>query len=86
MRGKSFLRRQVEWKVDSPYCAQRNYEGVPGWIQLYRDYRVLTDELYARLPIPKLAIENSAGAWARDEQQVLAFLGFPTATNLEAQS
>jgi hypothetical protein len=41
-------------------------------------------ELYARLPPPKLAIENSAGAWAEDEQQVLAFLELPGAPNHEA--
>jgi hypothetical protein len=85
-RGKSFLRRQVEWKVDSPYCAQRQYTGVSGWIQLYRDYRILTDELYARLPMPKLAIENSAGAWLQDEQLVLAFLGLAPAIDHESPS
>jgi thymidylate kinase len=74
VRSKNWLRRQVAWKVDSPYCAQRSYAGIPGWIQLYRDYRQLTDELYTRLPKPKLAVENSAGTWEQDQQQVLAFL------------
>jgi thymidylate kinase len=76
VRGKRFLRRQAAWKVDSPYCAERGYTGIPGLIQLYRDYRSLTDDLYTRLPMPKLALENSAGAWALDEQRVLAFLDF----------
>jgi hypothetical protein len=75
IRGQGWLRRQVAWKVDSPYCAERNYQGIPGWIQLYRDYRVLTDDLYAGLPGPKLAIENSAGEWDHYQAQVLTFLG-----------
>jgi hypothetical protein len=54
---------------------------VPGLIQLYREYRELTDALYARLPIPKLAIENSAGAWEQDQQQAFAFLGLPLASS-----
>jgi thymidylate kinase len=82
VRGERFLRRQAAWKVDSPYCAERGYTGIPGLIQLYRDYRSLTDDLYTRLPIPKLAIENSAGNWAQDEQQALAFLGLDESANL----
>jgi hypothetical protein len=80
VRGQRFLQRQAEWKVDSPYCAERGYTGIPGLIQLYRDYRSLTDNLYTRLPLPKLAIENSAGAWVQDEQQALAFLGLADAS------
>jgi thymidylate kinase len=75
VRGQRFLRRQAAWKVDSPYGAARGYTGVPGLFQLYRDYRTMTDDLYGRLPMPKLALDNSAGAWAEDERQVLAFLG-----------
>jgi hypothetical protein len=77
VRGKTWLRRQIEWKVDSPYCVQHGYEGVEGWLQLYRDYRVLTDELYARLPMPKLAIENNVGEWAKYERAIFSFLGLP---------
>jgi hypothetical protein len=76
-RTKSWLRRQVAWKVDSPYCAQRNYEGIPGWIQLYRDYRLLTDDLYTRLAMPKLAVENSAGVWEQYQEQIFTFLDLP---------
>jgi hypothetical protein len=74
VRGARFLRKQAAWKTDSPYCAERGYTGVPGLVQLYREYRDLTDQLYTRLPIPKLAIENSAGAWEQDQQEVFAFL------------
>jgi thymidylate kinase len=83
-RGKRFLQRQAEWKVDSPYCLERGYEGIPGLFQLYREYRELTDDLYMRLTIPKLAIENSAGLWAQDEHQVLTFLGLSNQSNHEA--
>ncbi len=77
VRGERFLRKQAEWKTDSPYCEDAATTGVPGLIQLYREYRVLTDELFTRLPIPKLAIENSAGAWERDTQLAFAFLDLP---------
>ena len=86
VRSKSWLRRQIEWKVDSPYCVERNYVGVEGWIQLYREYRSLTDELYRRLPEPKLSVENSAGAWEQDQQQVFAFLELQPTRNNEVHS
>jgi len=77
LRGQSFLRRQTAWKVDSPYCEARGYTGVEGFFQLYRDYRAFTDDLYVRLPIPKLSIENSAGEWAQYERRAFTFLGLP---------
>jgi hypothetical protein len=79
LRSKSWLRRQVEWKVDSPYGREHQYSGVEGWVQLYRDFRTLTDALYLRLPMPKLAIDNSAGEWSDYEAQIFAFLGLPNA-------
>jgi hypothetical protein len=74
-RGKSWLRRQLEWKTESPYCVERGYAGIAGWLQLYRDYRTLTNELYVCLPMPKIAVENSAGQWDAVEAQICAFLG-----------
>lgn len=85
-RGQSFLRRQTAWKVDSPYCEERGYTGTSGLFNLYRDYRSITDELYERLPLRKIAIENSAGAWEQDTQRALSFLGFPPALATENSS
>jgi hypothetical protein len=39
--------------------------GLDGLIDLYRDYRRLTDRLYMVLDIPKISIENSGRHWAR---------------------
>lgn len=74
LRGEVWVRRQVEWKVASPYCVGRNYTGISGWLQLYHDYRQLTHDLYARLTLPKLAIETSGGAWEEYQQQICTFL------------
>jgi thymidylate kinase len=79
IRSKSWLRRQIEWKVDSPYCAERGYRDTTGWIQLYRDFRSLTDELYACLAMPKIAIENGEGKWRDYEAQIFTFLALPDA-------
>jgi hypothetical protein len=68
---------QVDWKLQAPYCRRRGLAGLDGLIALYKDYRALTDELYARLTVPKLAIETSAHAWATDDDRVVRTVVHP---------
>jgi hypothetical protein len=62
-RGEAWLRYQVDWKLGSPYALRHRLTGLEGLIALYRDYRRLTDRLYAGLDIPKISIENSGRDW-----------------------
>jgi hypothetical protein len=75
-RGSAWEAYQVNWKVSSPYGAQRSLQGFDGLVQLYQDYRVLCDDIFARLEMPKLAIRNE-GDWARYYREILAFLQLP---------
>jgi hypothetical protein len=63
-RGEKWVNYQVNWKLESPYAKRRGLAGLDGLIALYREYRVLTDQLYADLDIPKISIENSRQEWA----------------------
>jgi thymidylate kinase len=62
-RGDAWVKHQVDWKLRAPYSRRRGLEGLEGLIALYKDYRELTDKLYARLDLTKLAIENSEQDW-----------------------
>ena len=53
---------------------RRGLAGLDGLIELYRDYRRLTDQLYAELDIPKLSIENSTQEWVKYEASIDAAL------------
>jgi predicted kinase len=64
-RGDAWVQYQVEWKLGSPYALRRGLKGIDGLVDLYRDYRRLTDELYAGLDIRKISIENSSREWSR---------------------
>ena len=55
---------QVNWKLTSPYASRRGLAGLDGLVALYRQYRALTDQLFADLDIPKISIENSRQQWA----------------------
>lgn len=76
-RGQGWVESQVAWKVASPYGQQRGLVGVGGWKQLYQDYRRLTDRCLETLPIPRLAIETSAGEWSSYQTRICTFLNLP---------
>ena len=62
-RGPDWAKCQTDWKLQTPYSVRRKLGGQAGLARLYEDYRRLTDRLYDKLDIPKIAIENTAGNW-----------------------
>lgn len=81
-RGGTTEERLIRNATESPYGKQRRFHGFAGMAALWADYRVFTDEAYARIGFAKLAIENSAGDWKEDERQALRFLGLPDVQEL----
>jgi hypothetical protein len=75
-RGSRWEAYQVNWKVGSPYGTQRSLQGFAGLVQLYRDYRIICDDIFAQLALPKLAICNE-GNWEKYYQEILTFLRLP---------
>lgn len=73
-RGPEWIDYQVNWKLAAPYCVRRDFSGLDGLIALYRDYRQMTDALFQRLPLAKLAIENSSKDWPAYERQIMGAL------------
>lgn len=73
--GEAWVKYQVDWKLKGPYAMRRNLTGLEGLIALYQDYRSMTDALFDRLKLDKVAIENSKRDWTRYNQQVLERLG-----------
>lgn len=64
-RGEKWVDYQVDWKLGSPYARRRGLVGLDGLIVLYREYRALTDRLFAALDMPKICIETSRHEWAK---------------------
>ncbi|KLU24697.1 hypothetical protein EOS_18760 [Caballeronia mineralivorans PML1(12)] len=76
-RGDEWVAYQVNWKLAAPYSVRRKFAGLEGLIDLYRDYRRMTDQLFERLPFDKLMIENSGRDWPTYHRRVLKALGLP---------
>jgi hypothetical protein len=72
-RGSAWEAYQINWKVGSPYAVQYSLQGVDGFVQLYRNYRALCDDIFSQLTIPKLAICNE-GDWVAYYRNILNFL------------
>ncbi len=79
-RGEKWVDYQVNWKLGSPYARRRGLAGLDGLIALYRQYRALTDQLFADLDIPKISIENSRRQWALYDDIIDRALTNPNAT------
>jgi hypothetical protein len=62
-RGDGWLEKQLSSKLVSPYCQRRGMVGLPGWIQLYQEYRGWADDLVACNGLHTLAIDTSRGRW-----------------------
>ncbi len=65
---------ETEW----PYARRRGLAGLDGLIALYRQYRALTDRLFAELDMPKIGIENSPQQWALYDDIIDRSLTNPT--------
>lgn len=74
-RGDEWLQSQLDWKLAFPYALRRNLSGIDGLVALYRDYRRLTDRLFAALDADKLSIDTSAGDWPAYEEAMRRALG-----------
>jgi len=75
-RGSAWEAYQVNWKVLSPYGKERSLHDFDGLVQLYQNYFVLCEDIFAQLAVPKLAIRNE-GDWARYYEEILSFLQLP---------
>jgi len=78
-RGEKWVNYQVDWKLGSPYARRRGLVGLDGLIVLYREYRALTDRLFAALDIPKISIETSRHEWAKYDDIIDRALRSPEA-------
>jgi thymidylate kinase len=62
--------------VDSqPWLTQRGLNGLEGMLALWEEWAQVSDELYARLPFPKIKIRNPQDDWAKAMKQMRDFLG-----------
>lgn len=76
-RGASWTQMIVDFVTRAPLSRQKGWTGVDGAIAFLAAYQQLCDRLFARLSMPKIAIENSGGEWPLYYRQIMDFLGLP---------
>jgi len=76
VRGPGWAQAQLG-KVDAPYCRRRGLAGREGWIKLYENFRLTTDDLFRSLSVPKTQIEMTLGDWKGSKRTARDFLALP---------
>lgn len=76
-RGPGFEEFVIDLVAGKPYAVSRGWTGYEGMVRYWQDFVALTDELYDRLDMSKIRIDNSAGDWAAYDRQVLDYLSIP---------
>jgi hypothetical protein len=87
-RGGQTEERFVGRASDSPYGRRLALAGFNGLVQYWSDFRDFTDLIFERLPLAKLALENSDGDWPLHERRMLEFLdlALPIVSSSPAES
>jgi hypothetical protein len=67
----------IGYLAGTPYGRARDVHDFSGLLAFCEAWRDLVDQLYSRLRMNKLAIENSARRWPEYERQITDFLGLP---------
>jgi len=73
-RGGNVERRYIQWVENTSFAQSRELQGFDGLVAYFQMYQGLTDDLFNRLDMKKLAIENSAGDWEQYYHQLQGFL------------
>jgi thymidylate kinase len=58
-----------------PWMTQRGLSGLEGMLALWEEWAQVSEELYARLPFPKIMIRDPHEDWAKTMKQMRDFLG-----------
>lgn len=73
-RGRDTAKQFIHNTNESKYGKKRNLTGFDGMVSFWKDYRTFTDNIYEKIRIRKLSIENSEGKWNEYLQQIINFL------------
>ena len=76
-RGPDWAAKVSSYLASTPCCRQRGWEGMDGMVRFWVHYKGICEDLFLRLSMPTLSIENSAQDWAAIYDQIASWLSDP---------
>ncbi len=76
-RGSWFAEFLIAHLGDTPRGRRLGLADFAGVLEFFTAYRARCDDLFARFPGPRLAVDNGAGDWPRHLRAITDFLGLP---------
>ncbi|HUT79712.1 MAG TPA: GNAT family N-acetyltransferase [Candidatus Bathyarchaeia archaeon] len=74
LRGNDWVDSHVEMDQNLPYILANNLKGFDGWVQMFSDYKEISDEIYQTFNYKKIAIDYAEDNWELYRQIILSFL------------
>jgi DNA polymerase III delta prime subunit len=63
--------------ANQPWFTQHNLNGLEAYLAFLEEWAQVSQQLYDRLPFPKLSVQTPNRAWSAAMQQMRQFLGLP---------
>jgi thymidylate kinase len=76
-RGGDTETTWIRRATQNPYARRLGLQGFDGLVAFWSAFGALTDDLFARLDLPRLSLEAGARTWAGATTQALRTLGLP---------
>jgi hypothetical protein len=76
-RGAGWSQWLINFVTNVPYGRRRNCKGFQGAVTVLEFFRAVNANLFARLDMPKIAIDVSQGDWAAYHEQIADLLDLP---------
>ena len=73
-RGPDWTTKVSSYLASTPCCQQRGWEGIDGMVHFWVHYQEICEDLFHRLGMPTLSIENSSQDWAVIYDQIASWL------------
>jgi hypothetical protein len=74
LRGEEWMAEALETTTSYPWFRNRGLHDLDGWVQFFKEWKVVLDELYADWSGHKIKILNPHEHWAHAYRQLHLFL------------
>ncbi len=74
LRDKDLIAKDIQATSQYPWFQVRDLDNFDGWVQFFKEWQMVADQLYNNWPFRKTKVKNSHDNWDVAYQQIFRFL------------